>query len=445
MMSQVTAAFSASVSSGCPPLVVSFTDQSSTSSGTITSWSWDFDNTNTSVLQNPSAGFITPGNYVVTLTVTNSGGQSASATHTITVYNKPTVSLSSTPSSGCAPLAVQFSSSGSSAGSGTIQSYQWDFGDGSSFSTAQNPAHTYNTGGTFIPSLKITNSHGCHKTNAGTQISASSGPTASFTSPNPQGCAPPHTVNFNNTSTGTGLTYNWNLDVATSTATNPTQTYNAVGEYDIQLIATDASGCKDTAFQANFVKVSDVVADFSVVTPNCVDEQITITNTTTGATSYTWAWGDGTTGYGQNPFKAYSSGGTYTITLTAINGICSATQTKTIDIQQITPSFTTSTDYACEVPNTTFYTNTSTVNFGSIVYHQWRYGIYDPVLGTPIIIRSEIDTVGADSCVRDPDDLGYFDDTLIVVSDIGCTAQVVKPQNIFIEIMYAAYTAQPPG
>jgi hypothetical protein len=59
-------------------LVVTFTD---TSRGSPTSWLWDFgDSTPTSTQQNPVHAYSTPGNYVVTLTVRNSTGESQAST-----------------------------------------------------------------------------------------------------------------------------------------------------------------------------------------------------------------------------------------------------------------------------------------------------------------------------------------------------------------------------
>ena len=68
------AAFSASPVSGQVPLLVQFTDVSSISP---TSWQWDFgDATPTSTLQSPAHTYSSPGNYTVTLTVTNAYGTS---------------------------------------------------------------------------------------------------------------------------------------------------------------------------------------------------------------------------------------------------------------------------------------------------------------------------------------------------------------------------------
>ncbi|MCX8020761.1 MAG: PKD domain-containing protein, partial [Chitinophagaceae bacterium] len=65
------AQFSANIVSGCSPLVVAFEDLST---GNPTSWLWNFGNGNSSTLRNPTATYITPGTYTVSLTVTNANG-----------------------------------------------------------------------------------------------------------------------------------------------------------------------------------------------------------------------------------------------------------------------------------------------------------------------------------------------------------------------------------
>lgn len=70
----------------------------------------------------------------------------------------PLANASATPTSGSAPLTVQFSSAGSSDPDGTIVSYSWNFGDGGS-STAANPSHTYSSAGTFTATLTVTDNN----------------------------------------------------------------------------------------------------------------------------------------------------------------------------------------------------------------------------------------------------------------------------------------------
>ena len=94
-------------------------------------------------------------------------GNENSAVYKINAINEgarsPSASASATPDSGAAPLAVQFSSAGSSdpdAGD-SIVSYAWDFqNDGTVDSTAPNPTFTYTQTGVYDARLTVTDATG---------------------------------------------------------------------------------------------------------------------------------------------------------------------------------------------------------------------------------------------------------------------------------------------
>ena len=72
-------------------------------------------------------------------------------------YQDPTAYFTADTTSGYLPLAVQFSDE-SSQGTGAIQQWLWDFGDGNT-SAVQNPYHSYLLPGTYTVSLTITNAY----------------------------------------------------------------------------------------------------------------------------------------------------------------------------------------------------------------------------------------------------------------------------------------------
>jgi PKD repeat protein len=69
----------------------------------------------------------------------------------------PTVTASASTGSGSAPLEVTFTATASDL-DGTVASYLWTFGDGST-STEQNPVHIYNCDGTFTAKVKVTDNN----------------------------------------------------------------------------------------------------------------------------------------------------------------------------------------------------------------------------------------------------------------------------------------------
>jgi PKD repeat protein len=77
----------------------------------------------------------------------------------ISISAMPEANFAANPTSGGLPLAVQFSDS-TTISRGTIQIREWYFGDGS-FSSDQNPVHTYYNSGTFTVKLRIISDAGC--------------------------------------------------------------------------------------------------------------------------------------------------------------------------------------------------------------------------------------------------------------------------------------------
>jgi hypothetical protein len=92
---------------------------------------------------------------------------------------------------------------------------------------------------------------------------------------------------------------------------------------------TSAGGCKDTFTANSLVNIGNLSAGFtpSTTTP-CTGSGVLFTNTTTpGAGGSSWDFGDGTTSALNNPTHAYTTPGTYTVTLIAINSNGSDTLT----------------------------------------------------------------------------------------------------------------------
>ncbi len=83
-----------------------------------------------------------------------------SVTSQSTVSQPPTAVLSATPTSGTAPLTVNFSAAGSTDGDGSIVSYAWNFGDGGSQTGGTTAQRTYSSAGTYTASLTVTDNTG---------------------------------------------------------------------------------------------------------------------------------------------------------------------------------------------------------------------------------------------------------------------------------------------
>jgi len=149
--------FAGTPNSGNVPLTVQFTDAST---GNITSWFWNFGSGATPATadtQGPhSVTYSTEGWKTVSLTVTGPGG--SDTTTKIDYINvlppAPVADFTATPTSGPAPLTVQFTDTST----GFITSWVWDFDwvwfdDEDSYD--QNPSYTYTSAGVYAVKLTV--------------------------------------------------------------------------------------------------------------------------------------------------------------------------------------------------------------------------------------------------------------------------------------------------
>lgn len=146
-------------------------------------------------------------------------------------------------------------------------------------------------------------------------------------------------------------TYSWNYGDNATWTNSPTgsNTYTTSGTYTVSLAAEMIgyySVCDDT-FQMPLEVMPDVLSNFSY--DNSAEPVIAFTNSSTGAASYQWDFGDMTTSASSDPSHTYGSIGTYTVTLIS-TGFCGAdTSTQVINIT------TTGVNNANAVAQNAFY------------------------------------------------------------------------------------------
>ena len=236
--------------------------------------------------------------------------------------------FSADPTSGCAPLTVNFTD----VSTGDIASWSWDFGDDSP-SSQQNPTHMYQEAGTYTVCLEVIGPSGSDTECKTDYITVVATPDADFTADITSGCSP-LTVHFTDQSTGAS-SWSWDFgDDGTSTDQNPSHTYSCnCGPcmYDVSLTIGSTCGT-DTETKTDYIAVlTPPVADFSAhPTSGPSPLQVQFTDLSScDPTSWLWDFGDGNASTDQSPLHTFSDPDTYTVSLTVTNQCGSDEEIKT--------------------------------------------------------------------------------------------------------------------
>ncbi|MDQ4123928.1 MAG: PKD domain-containing protein [Acidobacteriota bacterium] len=175
------ASVSATPTSGTVPLTVYFYSTNSYDpDGSIVKYAWNFGDGTTSSEANPVKIYNSAGTFTAVLTVTDNSGMTGSGSVVITASQaanqSPVAVAKSNTTSGYAPLTVNFSGQESYDPDGTIASYSWNFGDGTT-STQANPSKTYNNVGNYTATLTVTDNGGA-KSSSSVLITVQQNPNA---------------------------------------------------------------------------------------------------------------------------------------------------------------------------------------------------------------------------------------------------------------------------
>ncbi|HEY6979242.1 MAG TPA: PKD domain-containing protein [Chitinophagaceae bacterium] len=413
---QPVADFNVSVNEGCSSLRAQFTDLST---GNPSSWLWNFGDGQTSIAQNPSVTYTSPGVYSVSLTVQNSAGSnSITKTNYIVVDSFLTARFINIVSSGCIPLPVSFIDQ-STPGSAAITSWRWNFGDGTT-SDSTNPTHTYADTGTFNVTLIVSNAKGCRDTLTGT-IATGIKPRVFFTTPLFDICAS-YPVQFQNRTKGIVTSWLWNFgDDDTSTKKSPLHYFTDTGFIKVKLTAA-YNGCSDS-FITHDLHIKPPVAKirgatFSCDNPYLIDFQAKY-RVERDYNSY-WDFGDGTTSTDKYPQHTYSNKGTYLVKLSAPGTECSYTDSITINVIDENPSFAYNSSHAsvCKLDTVHFIAT----NYDTALIHifKWDYGDED----------TATDFSSLNAGYHTYKNTGTFSVSLITGNISECYDTITKPVNI---------------
>ena len=242
--------------------------------------------------------------------------------------NSVTPRFTVTPPSPTDHEVALFDASASTSTNGPIASFLWNFGDGGS-ATGITTQHSFNSPGTFIVRLTVTDTIGASNTLAqSVTVGAGANPSAVIIT-SPASPIVGQAVNFNASTSraapGHSITnISWDFGDGTSgSGAQTSHAYATSGTFTVVLTVTDDAGRIGTATLGVTVGTGNPTADFTF-NPSAprVGQQVTFDGSASQAapgrtiTTFSWSFGDGASGSGQTINHVFASAGTFNVILT---------------------------------------------------------------------------------------------------------------------------------
>lgn len=360
-----------------------YTNSTTISSGSISSWKWKYGNGDSSTSKSPTYSYSKAGVYKIKLTAVSNFGCSTADSQSISVYPQISPSFTINAANQCIAGNKFIFSDKSTLSSGSITTWIWQFGDGHDTST-ENPIHTYDSTGNFRVKVFMTTDNSCNDT-ISQIVAVYPQPKSSFTIKTATQCLKYNRFSFADqsvASTGNVIVgWNWKFgDSTTSSSTNPFHTFGNSGTYIVSLIVSDSNKCTDSSaktvtllpkIKAMF-KANDSVQCFE--SNNFIfSDQSTLPS---GTNYWSWNFGDNQHATSQNPAHSYSNPGTYKVGLIVTNADgCKDTIYKTVVVHsKITPKFSAGILKQCLKGNSYVITDSSSISSGGISSKIWNFG-----------------------------------------------------------------------
>ncbi|MEX0966854.1 MAG: PKD domain-containing protein [Bacteroidia bacterium] len=412
-INKAVAGFAMSQQNDCFPITATFTD---TSTNPV-SWLWKFQDGTTSAVQHPQHVFTDKPASGTTLKITDTNGCEKTVKGSRIDFVSADFKASTT--NGCAPQVISFTDQSHQA-----TSWLWEFGDGDT-STLQNPTHVYAQNGTYTVTLIIASSGNCHDTLVMEDYIEISRPWADFHTTSAATCAPSNVQFFSTSSDAKKWLWSFG-DGSSSTVENPAHIYAQPGFYTVKLKIENKQGCIDSIIKDRYIRVLGPISSFSASSQDvCNPATVVFSDSTQGAISWEWNFGDGAESTQRHPTHLYDSSGNYTVSLITKDSFnCQALYVLPSKIN-VTPtpraSFSLDRDLSC-VGDTIPFSNQSTD--GTL----WNWDFGD----------------GKSSSKKNPNHIytapGIYTVTLIASTQAGCADTVIKKSILRITGPVADFT-----
>ena len=334
---------------------------------------------------------------------------------------------------------VQFNGSASTDPNGTIASYAWNFGDGT---TSIGPViwHRFPSGGSFTVALTVTDNLGAPTTSSQVvHVGAVNQPPVAAFSNDPTVGTPGSWMQFDGSAStdpdGMITTYAWNFgDGANGTGSVIWHQYASVGSFAVTLTVTDNLGTSTSLMRTIQVGTTNQPPIASFVLPPSPSVSAWARFDATGSSdpdgsivTYQWAFGDGSTATGNVVYHQFSSAGTFHVSLTVTdNGGASNSITQLLQVgsllQAPVAAFTFSPSSPVVGSPVVFNASASYDPDGVIVSYQWDLngdGTVDTTGVTGQVIYSTPGTAVVRLTVTDNSGLPTSTTQTIVISPAG--------------------------
>ncbi len=389
--------------------------------GDTLSYAWTFGDGGTGTGASTAHTYVDEGSYEVQVTVTDTGGATATYTTTVPVLNAdPTIASLQVPTSAPEGSSVSLSAQATDPGSLDQLTYAWDFGDGQSIGDVDLTSvnHTYGQDGTYTVTLTVSDDDGGSTSSSETITITNVAPTIEdlvYTATGNEG----DTFYFDAAASDPGsdtLSYTWDFgDGSSGSGSSTSHIFTNDGSYTVTLTVTDGDGGEASTTVPVTVEnlppvIVSIAGDQTGNEGAALNFTVTASDPGADALSYAWDFGDGASGSGATVSHTYADDGSYILTVTVTDDAgASVSDSITVVVANVDPTIASVTGDFSGLEGQSFSFEASATDPGDdILTYTWDFGDgSDPVSGQDLTQVShtylDVDTYTLTLTVRDED------------------------------------------